>query len=152
MRGSLGTPTLDFNSRTTSRRFGTTWATVKKPLTQEIKLAGLSPRQDREAPRRQRGLPGTVGPPHRPRPMGGPLVGGSKVVGSRGHPTQQPSPRRSILSKRWVALATLLLVANCHNSVRNGYIFGVSVVWLKQIEQTRSDYRLRDNADSPRPL
>ena len=61
--------------------------------------------------RRQRGLPGTVGPPHRPRPMGGPMVGGSKVVGSRGHPTQQPSPRRSILSKRWVALATLLLVA-----------------------------------------
>ena len=43
--------------------------------------------------------------------MGGPMVGGSKVVGSRGHPTQQPSPRRSILSKRWVALATLLLVA-----------------------------------------
>ena len=106
-----GTPTLDFNSQTTSRRFGTTWATVKKPPTQVIKLAGLSPRQDREAPRRQHGLPGTVGPPHRPRPMGGPMVGGSKVVGSRGPPTQQPSPRRSILSKRWVALATLLLVA-----------------------------------------
>ena len=111
VHGSLGTPTLDFNSRTTSRRFETTWATVKKPLTQVIKLAELSPRQDREAPRRQRGLPGTVGPPHRPRPMGGPMVGGSKVVGSRGHPAQQPSPRRSILSKRWVALATLLLVA-----------------------------------------
>ena len=61
--------------------------------------------------RRQQGLPGTVGPPHRPRPMGGPMGGGSKVVGSRGPPTQQPSPRRSILSKRWVALATLLLVA-----------------------------------------
>ena len=75
------------------------------------KLAGLSPRQEREAPRRQQGLPGTVGPPHRPRPMGGPLGGSSKVVDSRGPPTQQPSPRRSILSKRWVALATLLLVA-----------------------------------------
>ena len=84
---------------------------VKKPPTQVIKLAGLSPHQEREAPRRQHGLPGTVGPLHRPRPMGGPMVGGSKVVGSRGHPTQQPSPRRSILSKRWVALATLLLVA-----------------------------------------
>ena len=109
--GSLGTPTLDFNSRTTSRRFGTTWATVKKPPTQVIKLAGLSPRQEREAPRRQQGLPGTVGPPHRPRPMGGPMGGGSKIVDSRGPPTQRPSPRRSILSKRWVALATLLLVA-----------------------------------------
>ena len=108
---ALGTPTLDFNSRTTSRRFGTTWATVKKPPTQVIKLAGLSPRQEREAPRRQQGLPGTVGPPHRPRPMGGPMGGGSKVVDSRGPPTQQPSPRRSILSKGWVALATLLLVA-----------------------------------------
>ena len=53
----------------------------------------------------------TVGPPHRPRPMGGPMGGGSKVVDSRGPPTQQPSPRRSILSKRWVALATLLLMA-----------------------------------------
>ena len=111
VHGSLGTPTLDFNSRTTSRRFGTTWATVKKPPIQVIKLAGLSPRQEREAPRRQQGLPGTVGPPHRPRPMGGPMGGGSKVVDSRGPPTQQPSPRRSILSKRWVALATLLLVA-----------------------------------------
>ena len=78
VHGSLGTPTLDFNSRTTSRRFGTTWATVKKPPTQVIKLAGLSPRQEREAPRRQQGLPGTVGPPHRPRPMGGPMGGGSK--------------------------------------------------------------------------
>ena len=64
-----------------------------------------------EAPRRQRGLPGTVGPPHRPRPMGGPMVGGSKVVGSRNHPDQQPSPNCLILSRRWVALATLLLVA-----------------------------------------
>ena len=26
------------------------------------------------------------------------------------------------------------------------------VVWLKQIEQVRSNYRPRDNADSPRPL
>ena len=69
------------------------------------------PRQNREAPRRQRGLPGAVGPPHRPRPMGGPMVGGSKVVGSRNHPDQQPSPSCSILSRRWVALATLLLVA-----------------------------------------
>ena len=85
VHGSLGTPTLDFNSRTTSRRFGTTWATVKKPPTQVIKLAGLSPRQEREAPRRQQGLPGTVGPPHRPRPMGGPMVGGSTVVG---HPQE----------------------------------------------------------------
>ena len=43
VHGSLGTPTLDFNSRTTSRRFETTWATVKKPLTQVIKLAELFP-------------------------------------------------------------------------------------------------------------
>ena len=49
-------------------------------------------------------------PPHRPRPMGGPMGGGSKAVDSRGPPTQQPSPCRSILSKRWMALATLLLV------------------------------------------
>ena len=111
VHGSLGTPTLDFNSRTTSRRFGTTCATVKKPPTQVIKLAGLSPHQEREAPRRQLGLPGTVGPPHRPRPMGGPMGGGRKVVDIRGPPTQQPSPRRSTFSKRWVALATLLLVA-----------------------------------------
>ena len=69
------------------------------------------PRQNREAPRRQRGLPGTVGPPHRPRPMGGPMVGGSKVVGSRTHPDQQTSSSCLILSRRWVALATLLLVA-----------------------------------------
>ena len=81
--------------------------------------------------------------------MGGPMGGGSKVVDSRGPPTQQPSPRRSTFSKRWVALA---LWSNCHHSFRNGYISGISVVWLKQIEQTRSDYRLRDNADSPRPL
>ena len=55
--------------------------TVQKPLTQTqaIKLAELSPRQDREAPRGQRGLPGTVGPPHRPRPVGGPVVGGPRV-------------------------------------------------------------------------
>ena len=108
---SLGTPISGFNSWTTSRRFETTWAIVKRPLTQVIKLAELSPRQNREAPRRQRGLPGTVGPPHHPRPMGGPMVGGSKVVGSRNHPDQQPSPSCSILSRRWVALATLLLVA-----------------------------------------
>ena len=111
VHGSLGTPTFDFNLRTTSRRFGTTWATVKKPPTQVIKLAGLSPRQEREAPRRQQGLPGTVGPLHRPRPMGGPMGGGSEVVDSRGPPTQQPSPRRTTFSKRGVALATLLLVA-----------------------------------------
>ena len=78
--GSLGTPISGFNFWPTSRRFETTWAIVKKPLTQVIKLAELSPRQNREAPRRQRGLPGTVGPPHRPRPMGGPMVGGSKVL------------------------------------------------------------------------
>ena len=27
---------------------------------------------------RQRGLPGTVGPPHRPRPAGGPMAGGRR--------------------------------------------------------------------------
>ena len=111
VHGSLGTPTSGFNFWLTSSRFETTWAIVKKPLTQVIKLAELSPRQDREAPRRQRGLPGTVGPPHRPRPMGGPMVGGSKIVGSGTHPDQQPSPSCSIPSRRWVALATLLLVA-----------------------------------------
>ena len=79
VHGSLGTPTLDFNLRTTSRRFGTTWAAVKKPPTQVTKL-GLSPRQEREAPRRQQGLPGTVSPLHRPRPMGGPMGGGSEAV------------------------------------------------------------------------
>ena len=42
--------------------------------------------------------------------MGGPMGGGSKVDGSRGPPTQQLSPRRTPFSKRWVALATLLLV------------------------------------------
>ena len=68
------------------------------------------PRQNREAPRRQRGLPGTVGPPHRPRPTGGPMAGGSKIVGSGTHPDQQPSPSGWI-PRRWVALATLLLVA-----------------------------------------
>ena len=71
----------------------------QEALTQVIKLAELSPRQDRKAPRRQRGLPGTVGPPHRPRPVGGPMVGGNKAVGSRNHPAQQPSPSRSILSR-----------------------------------------------------
>ena len=106
VHGSLGTPTLDFNSRTTSRRFGTTWATVKKPPTQVIKLAGLSPRQEREAPRRQQSLPGHSRPP-RLRPLGG----GSKVVDSRGPPTLQLYPRRSTFSKIWVALATLLFVA-----------------------------------------
>ena len=110
VHGSLGTPTLDFNSRATSRRFGTTWATVKKPPTQVIKLAELSPLQEREAPRLQQGLPGIIGLPHRPRPMGGPMGGGSRVVDSRGPPTQQPSPRRSTFSMRWVALATLFLV------------------------------------------
>ena len=110
VHGSLGTPTLDFNSRATSRRFGTTWATVKKPPTQVIKLAELSPLQEREAPRLQQGLPGTIGLPHRLRPMGGPMGGGSRVVDSRGPPTQQPSPSRSTFSMRWVALATLFLV------------------------------------------
>ena len=111
VHGSLGTPISGFNSRITSRRFETTWAIVKKPLTRVIKLAERSPRQNREVPRRQRGLPGTVGPPHRPRPMGGPMAGGSKIVGSGTHPDQQPSPSCSIPSRRWVALATLLLVA-----------------------------------------
>ena len=109
--GSLGTPLSGFPLWPTSRRFKTTWAIVKKPLTQVIKLAELSPRQNREAPRRQRGLPGTVGPPHRLRPMGGPMVGGSKVVGSRTYPDQQTSSSCLIISRGWVALATLLLVA-----------------------------------------
>ena len=111
VHGSLGTLTLDFNSRAKNRRFGTTWATVKKPPTQVIKLAELSPLQEREAPRLQQGLPGTVGLPHRLRPMGGPMGGGSRVVDSRGPPTQQSSPPRSTFSKRGVALATLFLVA-----------------------------------------
>ena len=109
--GSLGTPISGCNFLTTSRRFETTWAIVKKPLTQVIKLAEPSPRQNREAPRRQRGPLGTVGPPHRPRPMGGPMVGGSKVVGSRTHPDQQTTSSCLILFRGWVALATLLLVA-----------------------------------------
>ena len=111
VHGSLGTPTLDSNLRATSRRFGATWATVKKPPTQVIKLAELSLLQKREAPRLQQGLPGTKGLPQRLRPMGGPMGGGSGVVDSRGPPTQQPSPRRSTFSMRWVALATLFLVA-----------------------------------------
>ena len=96
VHGSPGTPISGFNSRITSRRFETTWAIVKKPLAQVIKLAERSLRQNREAPRRQRGLPGTVGPPHRPRPMGGPMAGGSEIVGSGTHPDQQPSPSCSI--------------------------------------------------------
>ena len=62
-------------------------------------------------PPRQRGPLGTVGPPHRPRPMGGPMVGGSKVVGSRTHPDHQTTSSCLILFRGWVALATLLLVA-----------------------------------------
>ena len=109
VHGSQGTPSLEFNSQATSRRLGTTWATVKKPPTQVIRLAELSPLQEWEAPLRQQGLPGTVGLPHRLRPMGGLMGGGSGVVDSR--PTQQPSPRRSTFSMRRVALATLSLVA-----------------------------------------
>ena len=52
----------------------------------QLKDHERSPRQNREVPRRQRGLPGTAGPPHRPRPMGGPMAGGSKTVGSGTHP------------------------------------------------------------------
>ena len=111
VNGSLGTLSLEFNSRATSRRFGTTWATVRKPPTQVLKLAVLSPLQEREAPRLQQGLPGTVGLPHRLRPMGGLMGGGSRAVASRSPPTQQPSPCRSTFSMRWVALATLFLVA-----------------------------------------
>ena len=110
VHGSPGTPISGFNSRITSRRFETTWDIVKKPLTRVIKLVERSPRQNREVPRRQRGLPGTVGPPHRPRPTGGPMAGGSKIVDSGTHPDQQPSPSGWI-PRRWVALATLLLVA-----------------------------------------
>ena len=105
-----GTPISGFNSRITSRRFETTWDIVKKPLTRVIKLVERSPRQNREVPRRQRGLPGTVGPPHHPRPTVGPMAGGSKIVDSGTHPDQQPSPSGWI-PRRWVALATLLLVA-----------------------------------------
>ena len=65
VNGSLGTLSLEFNSRDTSRRFGTTWTTVRKPPTRVLKLAVLSPLQEREAPRLQQGLPGTVGLPHR---------------------------------------------------------------------------------------
>ena len=74
------------------------------------RLAEQSPLQEREAPRLQQGLPGTIGLPHRLRPMGGPMGGGSRAVDSRGPPTQQPSPSRSTFSMRWVALATLFLV------------------------------------------
>ena len=109
VHGSLGTPLSGFNFWPTSRRFKTTWAVVKKPLTQVIKLVERSLRQNRKVPRRQRGLPGTVGPPHRPRPTGGPMAGGSKIVDSGTHPDQQPSPSGWI-PRRWVALATLLLV------------------------------------------
>ena len=86
-------------------------ATVRKPPTQVLKLAVLFPLQEREAPRLQQGLPGTVGLPHRLRLLGGLMGGGSRAVASRSPPTQQPSPCRSTFSMRWVALATLLLVA-----------------------------------------
>ena len=84
VHGSLGIPSLEVSSQATSRRLGTTWATVRKPPTQVIKLAVLSPLQEREAPRLQQGLPGTVGLPRRLRPMGG----GSRAVSSRSLPTQ----------------------------------------------------------------
>ena len=42
-------------------------------------------------------------PPPSPSPMGGPMGGGSGAVDSRGPPTQQPSPRRSTFSMRWVS-------------------------------------------------
>ena len=76
-----------------------------------LKLVVLFLLQEQEAPRLQQGLPGTVGLLHRLRPMGGPMGGGSGVVASRSPPTQQPSPCRSTFSMRWVALATLFLVA-----------------------------------------
>ena len=83
VHGSLGIPSLEVSSQATSRRLGTTWATVRKPLTQVIKLAVLSLLQEREAPRLQQGLPVTAGLPHR-RPMGG----GSRAVSSKSLPTQ----------------------------------------------------------------
>ena len=68
-------PSLEVSSQATSRRLGTTWATVRKPSTQVTKLAVLSLLQEREAPRLQQGLPVTAGLPHRLRPMGGSPVG-----------------------------------------------------------------------------
>ena len=84
VHGSLGIPSLEVSSQATSRRLGTTWATVRKPPTQVIKLAVLFLLQEREAPRLQQGLPVTAGLPHRLRPMGG----GSRAVSSRSLPTQ----------------------------------------------------------------
>ena len=84
VHGSLGIPSLEVSSQATSRRLGTTWATVRKLPTQVIKLAVLSLLQEREAPRLQQGLPVTAGLPHRLRHMGG----GSNAVSSRSLPTQ----------------------------------------------------------------
>ena len=84
VHGSLGIPSLEVSSQATSRRLATTWATVRKPPTQVIKLAVLSLLQEREAPRLQQGLPVTTGLPHRLRPMGG----GSRAASSRSLHTQ----------------------------------------------------------------
>ena len=82
VHGSLGIPSFAVSSQATSRRLGTTWATVRKPLTQVTKLTVLSLLQEREAPRLQQGLP--AGLPHRPRLMGG----GSRAVSSKSLPAQ----------------------------------------------------------------
>ena len=65
VHGSLGIPSSEVSSQATSRRLETTWATVRKPPTQVIKLAVLSLLQKREASRLQQGLPGTAGLPYR---------------------------------------------------------------------------------------
>ena len=57
VHGSLGTPTSDFNWRTTSRRFETTWATVKKPPTQVLGRPTVA------TPTPQRFWPWFLGPP-----------------------------------------------------------------------------------------
>ena len=105
VHGSLGIPSLEVSSQATSRRLGTKWATVRK-TPHVIKLAVPSLLQQREAPRLQQGLPVTSGLPHRLRPMGG----GSRAVFSRSLRTQSPPPSNLNSFKRWVALATLLLV------------------------------------------
>ena len=78
VHGSLGIPSLEVSSQATSRRLGTTWATVQEASDPVTKHAVLSLLQEREAPRLQQGLPVTAGLPHRLRPMGG----GSRVVSS----------------------------------------------------------------------
>ena len=104
--GSLATPRLESNLQTTSKHLGTKWATVRKTLIRVLKLAVPSLLQERQAPRRPRGLPVTSGLPHRPRLMGG----GTRAVSSRSLRAQLPPPSDLDAFMRWVALATLLLV------------------------------------------